>query len=1160
MSASEARSEIVMELAEEFLERYRKGERPGLKEYADRHPELAGEIREVFPAMAMMENIAIQDDSLVGEQTEAQGTGISEARLLEQLGDFRIIREIGHGGMGVVYAAEQVSLGRQVALKVLSSQMLRDSKHRRRFEREAKAAAKLHHTNIVPVFGVGEHEGSAYYVMQYIQGLGLDQVIEELQRMRAGGKGSADAPAVPRSAATRGDLSVADMAHSLLNGRFDLAGDAKTPAGTEIAATLATTPSGGHAFTTDDRTDGATPLARDTKTRSTPASISRSSVILPGASSDGGPSRSGPATYWQSVARIGVQVADGLEYAHRQGVLHRDIKPSNLLLDSRGTVWVTDFGLAKTEDHQNLTHTGDILGTLRYMPPEAFEGKFDARGDVYALGLTLYELLALRPAFDDRDRHRLVKRVMHESPERLEQLNREIPRDLVTIVHKAIAREPDHRYVDAEAMEKDLGRFLEGRPILVRRVSATERTWRWCRRNPVIAGMLVMMVAALAGVLGLWFRSERLLALTRRQAVGLQLDQSLSLCEQGYVDRGLLAMAEQLQEHGTSPAAEQHAIRANLAAWSAKLIVPQTLATRIVTGRHVPASNENLWASVDEDGAPQLWDLATGKSTGKDLEPIKDMRQTPGGTTRPPPALWFSDDGKVLMGRGRDGWVRSWNLDTGRLMGPSIEVRWAFDPNGVLYGLEISEDHRLLVTVSDKQVWRWDVATGRPVTTAWRAEVSPESSIVAFYPHRVITRDRKSGVYRLFDLDSGQMIGRPMPSAPTSNWHEVKEIKALCLWEQTDQERWIQGWNVQTGEALGPRWSMKGKSGELVHAPVGSNLVFVVGDTIVVRDLATGKQQGEAFKTKGRVRFVRVLPEQRLFLGTDGGGQTWDLSTRSQVFKELNIAAQSSLWAVSSDARRVVLMRFYSTTSELVPSVELWDVPTVNRLLTLSYDRKIDYETVALDSFGMSLTFISKDHTLNRCDLSRSVTEHPLLDDASVSSLIAIDKAVYLRYLVRPGNRDQTVIEIIDNETLSATGPGLHVDAPAKVWVCSPRNDLILTGCDDGSARIWSPITLAPVGVAMRHSRAVTSAAFSPDGRFIATGSGRTARLWDVYLCRPIGPSMEHPTDIKGVYFSTDGHWLLVKCDAQGAYRWPVPSPMEGDADRVLARVMELTR
>ncbi len=153
MSTSESgsRSALVMELAEEFLDRYRAGQRPPLREYTRRHPELADEIREVFPAVTMMEHIAIADDSLdAGEPHEA-----GAAPAFEQLGDYRVLREVGRGGMGVVYEAEQVSLGRHVALKVLPPQMIREPKHRRRFEREARAAAKLHHTNIIPVFGVG---------------------------------------------------------------------------------------------------------------------------------------------------------------------------------------------------------------------------------------------------------------------------------------------------------------------------------------------------------------------------------------------------------------------------------------------------------------------------------------------------------------------------------------------------------------------------------------------------------------------------------------------------------------------------------------------------------------------------------------------------------------------------------------------------------------------------------------------------------------------------------------------------------------------------------------------------------------------------------------------------------------------------------------------
>ena len=170
---------------------------------------------------------------------------------------------------------------------------------------------------------------------------------------------------------------------------------------------------------------------------------------MPGQSEASTLSESG-SQYWQSVARVGMQVADALAHAASQGVLHRDIKPSNLLLDDTGNVWVTDFGLAKADsDGDNLTHTGDIVGTLRYMAPERFNGQGDLRSDVYSLGLTLYELLALRPAFDEADRNKLVKQVMHDEPARPRKLNPDVPRDLETVVLKAIARDPAHRYQTA---------------------------------------------------------------------------------------------------------------------------------------------------------------------------------------------------------------------------------------------------------------------------------------------------------------------------------------------------------------------------------------------------------------------------------------------------------------------------------------------------------------------------------------------------------------------------------------------------------------------------------------------------------------------------------------------------------------------------------------
>src|SRR5262249_46583818 len=205
--------------------------------------------------------------------------------------------------------------------------------------------------------------------------------------------------------------------------------------------------------------------------------------------------------YYGSVARIGIQVAEALEYANRQGILHRDVKPSNLLLDNRGNVWVADFGLAKTSDADDLTHTGDILGTIRYMAPERFEGRCDARSDVYSLGLTLYELVALRPAYEESDRHALIERVLHEEPERLKRRARGVRRDLETTIAKASAREPAGRYATAGALAEDLRRFVEDRPIRARRVSSAERLLRWGRRNKLVAGLLAsLLVTLVAGL------------------------------------------------------------------------------------------------------------------------------------------------------------------------------------------------------------------------------------------------------------------------------------------------------------------------------------------------------------------------------------------------------------------------------------------------------------------------------------------------------------------------------------------------------------------------------------------------------------------------------------------------------------------------------------
>jgi serine/threonine protein kinase len=452
-------------LAEEFAERFRCGERPSLEEYATRHPELADQIRELFPALVEMEQLA----SVQGPRTGPYSPAVSGLAAPEQLGEYRILREIGRGGMGVVYEAVQESLGRHVALKVMPLHGLLSKGQLERFRREAKAAARLHHTNIVPVFGVGEDGGIHYYAMQFIQGQSLDKVLEDVRRLRGEPQTTGSAAGGPAPALSE------CVARGLLSGHFPAAG---------LDAAEAPTILPGHPVPVrpdvppSEATAVAGPLDTEAGVGSQLSGLTETQ-------------------YFRGVAQAALQVAEALAYAHKQGILHRDIKPSNLLLDTRGTVWITDFGLAKGDDSDDLTHTGDLVGTLRFMAPERLEGQCDVRSEVYSVGITLYEMLTLRPAFAKADRMALLDEVRIGHPPRPRRCDPRIPTDLETIVMKAMARDPAERYATVEALAEDLRRFLADRPIRARRTPWHEQLWRWCRRNPAVASL----TAAVAGLL-----------------------------------------------------------------------------------------------------------------------------------------------------------------------------------------------------------------------------------------------------------------------------------------------------------------------------------------------------------------------------------------------------------------------------------------------------------------------------------------------------------------------------------------------------------------------------------------------------------------------------------------------------------------------------------
>jgi serine/threonine protein kinase/tetratricopeptide (TPR) repeat protein len=519
MADSGSDREPLEELAESFLARFRAGERPSLTDFIAAHPELADRIRKLFPALVEME----QAGSAIGPATGSIIPRAGDGRFRESMGDYQIIREVGRGGMGVVYEAIQESLGRHVALKVFAPWARADPRQIERFRREARAAARLHHTNIVPVFGVGECNGQRYYAMQFIQGQGLDAIIHELRRLRSAPDPEGESTVPPDS--TRSALLAATVAHSLLTARF-----ATTQEG-EAAVAVANLSETGYEVSTP-------PMAMPAGAE--PASdVSHSQW----ASQAGG-------SYARTIARVGLQVAEALAHAHGQGILHRDIKPSNLLLDIGGNVWVTDFGLAKADDADALTEAGDILGTIRYMAPERFRGDSGPQSDIYGLGVTLYEILTLRPAYDEGDRARLIDHILQTDPPPPRAVDPKIPRDLETIVLKAMAKHPDDRYTSASALAEDLRLFLEDRTILARRSSTSEQFWRWCKRNPLVAALGVLAVALTTAVA----------IISTVAAIWLGQSRSAALKNLGRArDAEVLARAE--SERARRSAAESEAVR-----------------------------------------------------------------------------------------------------------------------------------------------------------------------------------------------------------------------------------------------------------------------------------------------------------------------------------------------------------------------------------------------------------------------------------------------------------------------------------------------------------------------------------------------------------------------------------------------------------------------
>lgn len=1117
MNESESQRNFIEVLAEEFVARYRRGERPPVSEYTKQYPEHAEEIADLFPAMLMMENLR---PSVEDESPSTKGV----VPPFEQLGDYRIIREVGRGGMGVVYEAEQVSLGRHVALKVLSKELLSNPKQRQRFEREAKTAARLHHTNIVPVFGVGSENDHCYYVMQFIQGLSLDSVLAELIEMRLSGSASGALRSkfgtAGRQSASgqvqQSEASAADIAQSLLTGELrraeavglsvdsleatvdipnELVSEAFGGTAGQFLSPRVPDSSARHGMSIHGARGDVTCQSSATSRLSGTFAHSSSSVVLPGTAGSGTAKASHRPTYWESIAEIGVQVGRALEYAHAQGVLHRDIKPANLVLDLKGTVWVTDFGLARLEDERDLTQTGDILGTLRYMAPESFKGQTDARSEIYSLGLTLYEMLAFRPAFDQRNRTALLDQVMHAHIEPLRRVNPEVPSDLEMIVHKAIERDPADRYQSAGELADDLQRFIDDEPIQARRASKRERLIRWSRHNKELSASLaavVMLVSVLAVgsmIAAGYFRS---VSGRLRETVGRLTQTQIELHDR--VD-ALNAASVELQEsrNEAQSRATENLQLAKLARDSEKREqelrrVAEDRANALQTTLYATEMNLAGQAAEEPGGLLRVGEI-TDKWNSDDsasdlrgwewyyLDSLRHGERLSVSSSGAVCVAW-SSDGKRFFGGDRDGVIRQYDAATGGL------VQELFGHTGYVQDIALSPDGSKLASASrDMTIRIWDARTGQMISVlsghtqfVYGVSWNPEGTMLAsaasnqtgeLFIWDVVTR--QPIIKQAIRAAGAQVDWNPRLKLVATDSHVFDSETGTKLW---DHSGWQTCWSPQ-----GDRLAAVHDTAAILSARDGSTLVKLPG--------ATGNHRAVHWHPSGTLLAIANDDNTVTIRETDSGTQVSVLRGHTDWVLDVRWSPDGSQLATAGNG-----------------TFKIWDWPVRRNPETISAGNGM-VRSLVWNETGSALT-AGGTIGVATCDVDQLTTQitiapQQLGDMSQFTPGLAWHPETH-----RVAVRGKRVIALYDTD---AWQPQMEIpedaDAELRSLDMSPDGTRLVTsawrtsGVEKSILRVYSTATGQQQWVAELHPHLTGSVRWSPDGKRIACGGWGMAAILD---------------------------------------------------------------
>jgi WD40 repeat protein/serine/threonine protein kinase len=1013
----------LAEKAAALAERLRRGETIDLDECDTE------ELRNLLPTIRMM-----------ADWSKRSPTKID----FRDLGDFRVVRELGRGGMGIVYEAVQLSLGRRVALKVLRDSAALDPRCLRRFHLEAQAAASLRHTHIVPVFATGSEDGVAYYAMQYIECRDLGRVIRDL----------------------RDDQST-------------------EPIGFESCKTAPRKPLFGRG-----------------------------------------------SSFERDVARLARQAAIGLEYAHANDVLHRDIKPSNLLIDDKGHLWITDFGLARIRGGLDLTQTGEALGTPRYMSPEQALGRrtpLDGRTDVYSLGATLYELLTLAPPFPGEDRIDLLRRITQEEPTPPRKIDPRIPVELETIVLKAMAKVPDDRYATAADLADDLGRFLDDRPIRACRPSLLDRAGKWMRRHRSLMAvggaalfLLAVALAAAAFQYTIWLRrhsaavealadradrnadiANRNRRLANRHLHAAQLRLASAAIENGQLERAQDILHDQVMNPGEDDPRDF--------AWHLlwKRATCQ-IAPLYGHGRDVRAlalsPNGRTLASGDAVGTVRLWDLRTGSA-------VREFK----GHVRSISHLVFSADGSLLASASdADSHSRSevvlWEAATGRQLAQ-------------IDGLDNCIT-AVPAFLRDQPALRLHTSWRESVHGEWRESALKEIRTYDFShgPSRLVLRSTWRSNDDTWLTDAGQIV--TFTSAP---------LPEKDRWTRKDAETGRIEWAFDSARFGGRPLTASTPDGRIVAAAFSNTAVSC-------RESSTGRELFR-YTSESPLRSLALSPDGRTIVSACESGvvELRSLATGKRVTLSISDAPRpnpSLHLAFSPDGSRV------ATTEWAIPGgatpVTIWDVETGQRLGQYPghRDRVAD---LLFAADGRSLA-IAAGPTI-RCWFLDGESEPPPFaghKDEAWSVAFAPDGE-----LLASGSDDD------DPETIKLWDPksgrlilGWHGGRGTTASLAfSPDGRTLASAhlAEEENVRLWDVVTGKCLATLRGHTARARTLAFHPHGKLLASaGSDKTIRLWDVEKRSCVGILNGHEDTIQQLAFSPDGRVLASAASDATVRLWDV--------------------